>query len=260
MATEHDIRTPLNGNEHGQPKEAFLDSPPDYSDNAEMFAHTLDDQTVRRHFIRKVFVVLGMQLLFTFGLVCVFTFSADVRLYVGKTPALYYSSFGIFIFFLIVLNCCGDVRRRHPWNFICLALLTLSLSYMVGTVASFYETSSVMIALGSTVAVCFAIILFASQTRLDFTYCYGFLLVLSTVLIMFGFFCIFFYNHILQIVYGSLGALLFSVFLAADTQLILGRHRFSLTPEEYVFGALILYLDIINIFLYLLMILGGSRQ
>ncbi|XP_078393740.1 protein lifeguard 1-like [Cetorhinus maximus] len=139
------------------------------------------------------------------------------------------------------------------------AILTLSLSYMVGVIASTYSTSSVMIALGSTVAVCFAVILFASQTRFDFTLCYGFLLVSSIVLFMFGFFCIFFYSRIMEIVYGSLGALLFSVFLAADIQLILAKHRYSLSPEEYIFSALILYLDIINIFLYILMIVGSDR-
>uniref|UniRef100_UPI00398E62E7 protein lifeguard 1 n=1 Tax=Pristiophorus japonicus TaxID=55135 RepID=UPI00398E62E7 len=242
------------------PSSEDLDPPPAYDDEPELFTHTLDDKTIRRYFIRKVFVILGMQLLVTFGLVCVFTFSTEVKFYVQKTPSLYYSSFGIFLFFLIVLTCCGDFRRRFPWNLICLAVLTLSLSYMVGMTASFFETSSVMIALGSTVAVCFAIILFASQTRFDFTYCYGFLLVFSIVLLMFGFFCIFFYNQIMQIVYGSLGALLFSIFLAADIQLILGRHSVSLTPEEYVFGALIIYLDVINIFLYLLMIIGVGRR
>ncbi len=48
-------------------------------------------------------------------------------------------------------------------------------------------------------------------------------------------------------------------FLAVDTQLLLGNKNLSLSPEEYVFAALNLYLDIIQIFLYLLRILGRSR-
>ncbi|XP_072106998.1 protein lifeguard 1-like isoform X3 [Mobula birostris] len=144
--------------------------------------------------------------------------------------------------------------QRH---FIRKAFLTLSLSYMVAMVASFNDISSVMIALGSTVAVCLGIILFSSQTRLDLTCCYGFLLVLSIVVFMFGFFCIFFYNQVLQVVYGSLGALLFSLFLAVDIQLVLGNKQFELSPEDYVLAVLILYLDIINIFIYLLMIVSA---
>ena len=34
-----------------------------------------------------------------------------------------------------------------------------------------------------------------------------------------------------------------------------GTHKVQMSPEEYVFAALTLYLDIINIFLYILQIL-----
>lgn len=48
-------------------------------------------------------------------------------------------------------------------------------------------------------------------------------------------------------------------FLAVDTQLLLGNKKLSLSPEEYVFAALNLYLDIIHIFLYILRIMGRGR-
>lgn len=52
-------------------------------------------------------------------------------------------------------------------------------------------------------------------------------------------------------------------FLAYDTQVILGGRANQLSPEEYIFGAITLYMDILNIFLYMLQILnmgsgGGS--
>jgi FtsH-binding integral membrane protein len=63
------------------------------------------------------------------------------------------------------------------------------------------------------------------------------------------------------IVYASLGALIFSIYLVYDTQLMMGgKHKYSITPEEYIFAALNLYLDIINIFMYILMILGASKN
>ena len=39
-----------------------------------------------------------------------------------------------------------------------------------------------------------------------------------------------------------------------------GSHKYSISPEEYIFAALNLYLDIINLFLYILMIVGASRS
>lgn len=65
----------------------------------------------------------------------------------------------------------------------------------------------------------------------------------------------------LTLVYASLGALLFSVYLIYDTQLMLGgKHKYTISPEEYVFAALNLYLDIINIFVYILTIIGAARD
>ncbi len=39
-----------------------------------------------------------------------------------------------------------------------------------------------------------------------------------------------------------------------------GSHKYAISPEEYVFAALNLYLDIINLFLYILMIIGAARS
>lgn len=49
-------------------------------------------------------------------------------------------------------------------------------------------------------------------------------------------------------------------FLAVDTQLLLGNKQLSLSPEEYVFAALNLYTDIINIFLFILTIIGRAKE
>jgi len=38
-----------------------------------------------------------------------------------------------------------------------------------------------------------------------------------------------------------------------------GKHKYSLSPEEYIFAALNIYLDVINLFMYILMIVGFSR-
>lgn len=39
-----------------------------------------------------------------------------------------------------------------------------------------------------------------------------------------------------------------------------GEHKYSISPEEYVLGAITLFLDIINIFLYILRILGAASK
>ncbi|KAM9352906.1 glutamate receptor, ionotropic, N-methyl D-aspartate-associated protein 1b (glutamate binding) [Symphorus nematophorus] len=233
------------------------DDPPPFHVNQD-FDFGLDNKSIRRAFVRKVFLVLTAQLMVTFAFVAVFTFVDEIKSFVRVNHWTYFVSFGVFLVSVCVISCCGSVRRRHPWNLVALSVLTLSMSYMVGMIASFHEVESVVMAVGITAVVCFTVVLFSLQTKYDFTSCYGVLFVSLIVLIIFGLLCIFIRDKILQIVYAGLGALLFTCFLAVDTQLLLGNKELALSPEEYVFAALNLYTDIINIFLYIL-IIGRAR-
>uniref|UniRef100_A0AAZ3PSM4 Uncharacterized protein n=1 Tax=Oncorhynchus tshawytscha TaxID=74940 RepID=A0AAZ3PSM4_ONCTS len=236
------------------------DVPPSYYDNEEFTNSGFEDKSIRQAFIRKVFLVLTVQLMVTFSFVAVFTFVDDAKLFVRRNPWTYYVSYAIFFVSLITLSCCGEFRRKHPWNLMALSILTLSLSYMVGMIASFYDTETVIMAVGITAVVCFTVVLFSLQSKYDFTSCRGVLFVCLIVLLLFSILCIFIRHRILHIVYASLGALLFTCFLAVDTQLLLGNKKLALSPEEYIFAALNLYTDIINIFLYILAIVGRSRE
>ncbi|KAM5211068.1 protein lifeguard 1 [Hipposideros larvatus] len=248
-----DPDSPQHGNYHEE-------GPPSYYDNQDFPATNWDDKSIRQAFIRKVFLVLTLQLSVTLSTVAVFTFVKEVKGFVQHNVWTYYVSYAVFFISLIVLSCCGDFRRKHPWNLVALSILTVSLSYMVGMIASFYNTEAVIMAVGITTTVCFTVVIFSMQTRYDFTSCMGVLLVSMVVLVVFALLCIFIRSRILEIVYASLGALLFTCFLAVDTQLLLGNKQLSLSPEEYVFAALNLYTDIINIFLYILTIIGRAKE
>lgn len=61
-------------------------------------------------------------------------------------------------------------------------------------------------------------------------------------------------------VYALFGALLFSAYIVYDTQaLMIGDKQFTYGPDDYVFATLNLYLDIINIFMYILQIVGSAQ-
>lgn len=66
----------------------------------------------------QVFCILTLQLLFTFSVVCVFTFSSAVKHAVQENLWAYLSSFIVFIVVAIALSCCRSFSRRHPWNIV----------------------------------------------------------------------------------------------------------------------------------------------
>lgn len=131
---------------------------------------------------------------------------------------------------------------------------------MLSMISAYHDVDSVLISVGITMLITIGVTLFAMQTKFDFTKnCFLLLICICFALVGFGFACIFVPSNILNAVYGALGALIFSIFLAIDTQLILGNKRFAYNPEDYITATLQLYLDICQIFLYLLTLLGSKK-
>merc|ERR1711902_322024 len=150
--------------------------------------------------------------------------------------------------------CCESVRRKTPTNFIFLTVFTACEGVMLGTVSTFYDVDAVLIAVGITAGVTFALTVFAFQTKIDFTACGGMLCALLVILMILP------KTKWVMVGFGSAGALIFSLYIIYDTQLMMGgKHKYSLSPEEYIFAALNIYLDVINLFMYILMIVGFSR-
>jgi len=125
---------------------------------------------------------------------------------------------------------------------------------MLGMISAYYSTLSVLFAIGITIIIVLGVTLFAIQTKFDFTnwwmvlFCFLLSLVVSGISIGVAFY----YNVVLQGVYGAIGAVLMSLFLAIDTQLLMGRKgRAAFSLEDYINAALQLYIDIDYIFIYI---------
>lgn len=223
-------------------------------------AEAFSEASVRRGFMRKVYGILSLQLLVTSAIAGIF-FIEPVRLYAQSNSWIFFVAMIPLFGSMIALVCCNDVRRKSPGNLICLGIFTLAQGVLLGAAVSVYNVNEIMMALGITVIVVLGLTLFALQTKVDFTACGGILLVGLLCLMMFGFFVwIFPSNSVVNIVYASLGAFIFGIYIIFDTQMMMGgKHKYALDPEEYIFASLNLYLDIINLFLFILQIIGNAR-
>jgi FtsH-binding integral membrane protein len=165
------------------------------------------------------------------------------------------------IIIMLVLACCESVARSYPVNMILLMAFTLMESLLVGCITTQYKTDTIFIAVGLTIVVVVGITLFAFQTKIDFTGCGVYLFVLGLVLFGFGLLAILIRSQILNIVYAACGTALFSFYLVFDTQIMMGgKHKYSISPEDYVMAALSLYVDIINLFLMILRLVSAAKD
>ncbi|NWY90199.1 LFG3 protein, partial [Loxia curvirostra] len=222
-----------------------------------------DDRKVRHAFIRKVYAIISLQLLVTVGIISVFTFVHPVRSFVQRNVAIYYASYAVFLVTYLVLACCQGPRRRFPWNIILLSIFVSGLGLARGPVGDFlcsmYNTKAVLIAMLITAIVAIVVTIFCFQTKArkgvhpalpSMGQVWGAtaqLILLCSLPVQVPW---------LHMLYAAIGAIAFTLFLAYDTQLVLGNRKNTLSPEEYVYGALTIYTDIIYIFTFLLQIVG----
>jgi FtsH-binding integral membrane protein len=217
------------------------------------------DASIRQGFIRKVYGILMVQLLVTTGFIALFLFYEPIGLWTRTNPGFFYAVLILSLVMMIALTCCEAVRRNSPTNMICLMIFTAAEGFLLGTATSTFRADSVLFAIGITTVICLALTLFSFQTKIDFTGMGTYLFVAVIVLFIFGIVAMFL--PILTTVYSCLGALLFSFYLVFDTQMLMGgKHKYAISPEEYIFATLSIYLDIINIFLFILQIIDSARN
>jgi FtsH-binding integral membrane protein len=212
------------------------------------------ERTLRLGFIRKVYGILSVQLLLT-SLFVLSTFKDEVRLFFFDNIPIFYTSMGLSIVILIMLLCIPNMTKMVPFNYILLFLFTVCESFMVATIASFYDTQTVITAALMTTAVVVSLTIYAFTTKTDFTYMGGFLFMFTTVLLFWGIFMMIF-GFFMYTLYCALGVILFGIYLIFDTQLILGRFGLEYSIDDYIIAALNIYIDIIQMFLYILQLLS----
>ena len=161
-------------------------------------------------------------------------------------------------------------RQSSPLKWQLLTVFTLAESVLLGFITSLYRPQTVLSAMSSTAIATLSITLYtlmnkspkydlsqwgAGLSSMGITFLvYGVLDLLSRAGILPQFLP---YNESIFCMFGSA---LFSMYLAYHTRLIVGgKHsKYQLNEKDYVFGALLLYQDIVSLFLYILRLLNDD--
>lgn len=152
-----------------------------------------------------------------------------------------------------------------PTNYILLGVFTLCMSFLVSnTVMQVQEPIIVVEAAALTLGITVAITVYAARTKTDFTVCgpvFYIIFFLSLILVIF----VLIFGPKFNFLLAGFGAFLSSFYLIIDTQMILAgtcesHRKFQIDEESYIMAALVLYLDIINLFLYILELLGKNNN
>ncbi|EGR27543.1 N-methyl-D-aspartate receptor-associated protein, putative [Ichthyophthirius multifiliis] len=218
------------------------------------------DKYLRSGFVTKVYSILSVQMLFTV-MMSAFSMSSDhFRMLQLNNQGLMILIIIVQIVVLLVLICSRDMAKKVPTNYILLGVFTFCEGYIVGFICAFTDQKLVFMAVFMTMSIFFALTLYACTTKSDFTLMGGFLCVLGMVLLILCLFMMFTNNKIIQIIYSSIAALMFGLYIIYDTQLIIGTKSYKYDIDDYVIASLELYMDIIGLFLQLLELLKALQS
>ena len=214
----------------------------------------------RLNFIRKVYGILSLQLIITASSV------AAVKLIPGWNETMKGLSWlsVLAAIIAIIVECCilcfRKFSRTVPINYYLLATFTACQSFCVAHICSFYETSVALTVAGMTTAITLVITCYALTTEVDFTtfemFC-PILIANMTCLLFCSFFMTF--SSWWHPVYAGILVVMYGLYLVHDTQLIAGDKKYALGYDDYIIGALIIYIDIVMLFLELLKVFGDKK-
>ncbi|KAK3245205.1 hypothetical protein CYMTET_45215 [Cymbomonas tetramitiformis] len=209
---------------------------------------------VRRGFIKKVYGILSFQLMITTGVCATFMKVEDVRDFVIRTPALMWVGFALSLVFLFALLA---YRKSHPTNMVLLTIWTFIQSYTVGVICAVYSSEGkdmlVLQALGLTLGIFLGLTAFTFQSKINFSFMGAGLMLSLWTLILWSLMS-WIMGWQTGFLFSLFGAMIFSGFIIYDTWRL--SKQYSI--DEYIQASIELYLDVINLFIYILRLLDRN--
>ncbi|KAJ2782449.1 hypothetical protein H4R18_002255 [Coemansia javaensis] len=208
------------------------------------------DLSIRHAFVRKVYTILTLQLLATTAVGGYMRhIDASSGFLLQHVWTVYAAMFGT----LASMLGLWWKRHSHPANIAFLSAFTLFEAYTLGAVTAFYSTALVLQALAITLGLFVALTLFTLQSRYDFSRLGPILGLALWAVVLVGLVQIFVpFSRTFDLAMAAVTAVLFCGYILYDTHMLMNR----LSPDEYILASLSLYLDVVNLFVSILRILG----
>ncbi|KAH9602745.1 hypothetical protein KSS87_023033 [Heliosperma pusillum] len=218
----------------------------------------LENPELRWSFIRKVYSIIAIQLLVTIAVGAVVVTVKPISHFFTATSGGLACYILLIITPFIVLCPLYYYHQRHPVNYLLLGIFTLSLAFAVGLTCAYTSGKVILESVILTAAVVVSLTLYtfwAAKRGHDFNFLGPFLFGAVFVLLIFAMIQIFFpLGKIGVMIYGCLASILFCAYIIYDTDNLIKRY----TYDEFIWAAISLYLDIINLFLSLLTVFRAA--
>lgn len=224
-------------------------------------SNTLDSQAANalaRAYLNKVYAWMAVTMMVTAGTAIYTLQSAEMLTWVmNNLWLLILGSIGI-----IIIMCFAARKLTAGALGILLMAFAVAEGLVFGPILCHYTQESLGLTFGCTAGMFGAMSLFGAMTKINMSGWGRGLLMGLIGLIIAGIANAFWGNGMTELIISAAGVILFSILTAYDTQKLLQEGLYGTEEERSkgaILGALSLYLDFINLFLYLLRFLGRDE-
>ena len=234
------------------------------------------ERSIKLGFIRKVYTILATQLALTVAIVMGTIYMSFETLPNGTPDAATMTAFGRGVvqnYLIVVLLCfipliaclcvLNSMKNQYPHNFLLLLVFTIIESITLGMMCVIFYAggygSEILLAFGITLAIFCVLTLFTMQSKIDWSFLGPAIFCCLFILIFWSFFQFILApaaSFTFRKLFSLFGAIIFCLFIIYDTNNIMKHFG----VDDYIIAAIELYLDVINLFRYLLLLLAFSRD
>ena len=214
---------------------------------------------VKNLFLKRVYILFGLQWLVTASFTTFSVLQDSVRHNLIELSPFVFITSSI----LSITIICGLSfwKNRYPWNMIIIFTFTCLQSLFVSCIcASYYEAGLgklLLIASGDTACIFISLSLLVYCKKMEFEFLDGWLTIGVVSLLCMSIVSLFLPKiPSFDIVMTGLGCLVFSGFVIYDTSVLAKR----MGPDDIIEAVITLYLDSINLFLFILDCLRMSND
>ena len=165
----------------------------------------------------------------------------------------------VLIFFSLTGLMCLNLTKQVPINYFLLFIFTAAESVTVGNIASYYEPESVIEAMITFTITTVCLFLGSMCIRNMKFYAYGMLFSIFLSFVMQSLCLVFLLSghadRTAFILYSFSGIIIYSVYVVIDLWMIAER----IEIDDYILGAITLYVDLVTLFIHILQALGKAK-
>lgn len=212
------------------------------------FLQDFQVKAVRVAFLRKILWIVVLQLGIASGVAAATLFVDPVEDFVRNNRWLVWASWGLGLALMIFGRMAFESIRKFPWNLLFWVVFTGAMAAMVGSAVGQFQSDVLFLTIILTFSLMLILASIATLATVDVTSWVP--LLMSSFVIVFGASVVgaLYLDAVFHIVIAAAGAMMFSMFVVYDVQLLLGDTQKALLPNEYVVGSSAVYLDILNLF------------